>query len=173
MHHPVKVGCAGSSPVVIARPEAKPASEADLPAPGIETWLRRRTRRADPEPTGLAGPVQAVPPGRPGRFPHAARGTGKPSGESVIPSAGGPPRRVARGTGWDTRAAGAAGARLPDTQEATGSIPVPPTQDNALVAQWIEHLTTDQAAGGSSPFERAVPPPPGRETGGGGKPRGD
>ena len=29
---------------------------------------------------------------------------------------------------------------------------------NALVAQWIEHLTTDQKVGGSSPFERASGP---------------
>lgn len=29
----------------------------------------------------------------------------------------------------------------------------------ALVAQWIECLTTDQVVGGSSPFERAVPVP--------------
>ena len=28
----------------------------------------------------------------------------------------------------------------------------------ALVAQWIEHLTTDQKVGGSSPFERASGP---------------
>ena len=29
---------------------------------------------------------------------------------------------------------------------------------DALVAQWIEHLTTDQKVGGSSPFERASGP---------------
>ena len=29
---------------------------------------------------------------------------------------------------------------------------------DALVAQWIEHLTTDQKVGGSSPFERAAAP---------------
>ena len=29
---------------------------------------------------------------------------------------------------------------------------------HALIAQWIEHLTTDQKVGGSSPFERAEAP---------------
>lgn len=30
--------------------------------------------------------------------------------------------------------------------------------DDALVAQWVEHLITDQKVGGSSPFERAAAP---------------
>ncbi len=29
---------------------------------------------------------------------------------------------------------------------------------HALIAQWIEHLTTDQKVGGSSPSERAEAP---------------
>ena len=36
---------------------------------------------------------------------------------------------------------------------------------SALVAQWIEHLTTDQKVGGSSPFGRAVPRNPLRSSG--------
>ena len=46
----------------------------------------------------------------------------------------------------------------PLTQPGQTLEPEPPTRyitAHALVAQWIEHLTTDQKVGGSSPPERA------------------
>ncbi len=34
--------------------------------------------------------------------------------------------------------------------------PLVTESESALVAQWIEHLTTDQKVGGSNPSERAT-----------------